>query len=287
MLRSPYTQYNRLFVYYFDRLDIPSLSDDPDHIGTWIEDDRAIVFFHQPKDALVRSICRRTGADIIYQAEIDYRDWEAGTAIKTFSTTALEIQPVWERTDSSADIERSLIILDPSVIFGSGFHATTRLCLETLERLMLESGERIDSVLDLGTGTGLLAIAAAKLGAKKVTAVDNNPLACAVASRNVELNDCQSTLTVREADLLAGFSDRGKYDLVIGNLYKGLLLRLIEKKEFWQSRLYLLSGFMTGMEGDLMAGLPAEDLQVLHRTGREKWRLWLLKNKGPGAADDD
>ncbi|MDH3328137.1 MAG: 50S ribosomal protein L11 methyltransferase [Desulfobulbaceae bacterium] len=276
MLRPPFTRYDRLYVYYFDRRDLPLITD-PDYIGTWIEDDKAILFFHRAKDALIQTVCRSTGAEIIYQADLDYRDWEAGTVIGPFNTKTLSVCPVWELGGSDNDAYK-LIILDPSVIFGSGFHATTRLCLETLELVLLESGERIESVLDLGTGTGLLAIAAAKLGVKQVTAVDNNPMACEVAEKNVRLNGCTPQIRVEQIDLMTELPDLEKYDLVIANLYKGLLLNLFANARFWQAKMHLISGFIAGMEAELLAALPSKGIRVLHRGNREMWRLWLLKN---------
>lgn len=277
MLRPPYTRYDRLFVYYFDRLALPPVLD-PDLIGTWVEDDNAILFFHRDKQELVRDLCAATGATIIYEAELSYRDWEAGTDIVPFATRFLAVRPLWEREGDPPD-GRQEIVLDPSVIFGSGFHATTRLCLETLESVMKESGQQIDKVIDLGTGTGLLAIAAARLGAERVTAVDNNPMACEVARRNVARNGCQARVTVVQADLQQGLPDLTGYDLVIANLYKGLLQGLFADPRFWRAKNYLLSGFIAGMEGELLAALPPAGFRILHRGSREMWRLWLLRNR--------
>lgn len=277
MLHPPHTQYNRLFVYYFDRLNLPPLSD-PDLIGTWIEDDCAILFFHRAKDELVQRICAATGAQIIYQADLDYRDWEAGTVIGSFATRELSVRPVWE-CPAPGEKDGRTILLDPSVIFGSGFHATTRLCLETLENVLLETDARVNSVIDLGTGTGLLAIAAAKLGVGKVVAVDNNPLACEVARRNIARNHCNAQVSVVQADLKNHLPELDGYDLVVANLYKGLLLSLFGQPGFWRSKMYMISGFIAGMEGDLLAALPLRRLQVLQRDNRDMWRLWLLKNR--------
>ena len=280
MLRPPYTKYNRLHVYYLDRRDLPPVND-PDLIGTWIEDETAILFFHHSKDEYISRLCRDTGATIVYQADLGYQDWEAGVAITSFTTKTLQIRPVWEQ-DVDLSPGNLEILLDPSVIFGSGFHATTRLCLETLELVLLEAGVKIDSVLDLGTGTGLLAIAAAKLGVKRVTALDNNPLAVQVARHNVELNRCGDAVEVRQVDLMADLPDMD-YDLVITNLYKGLLVRLFEDGGFWHNGLYLVSGFIPGMEPDLLAALPADKIKMLHRANAEQWRLWLLQfGGGPG-----
>jgi ribosomal protein L11 methyltransferase len=249
--------------------------DDPDLIGIWIEDETAILFFHQAKEAYINQLCKDIGAEIVYQADLGYQDWEAGLEITTFSTKTLQIRPVWEQKVSLAEGCQE-ILLDPSVIFGSGFHATTRLCLETLELLFLESGMKINSVLDLGTGTGLLAIAAAKLGAQRITALDNNPLAIEVAKENVLRNNCSDRVEVQQFDLMAGLPDMD-YDLVITNLYKGLLIRLFDDRKFWHPGVYIISGFIPGMEPDLLAALPAGKIQMLHRANAEQWRLWLLQ----------
>ncbi len=274
MLRKPHTRYHRLYVYYLDGKDI-EITEDPDLIGIWIEDNSAIVFFHQPRDAYINALCRRQGAKVIYQADLDYRDWEAGVEITSFVTRSLCIFPVWERKSKEMDVRRT-IILDPSVIFGSGFHATTRLCLEMLETLMLEPASRIKTVLDLGTGTGLLAIAAAKLGAGRVVAIDNNPLAVAVAKRNVAMNGCGDRVKIQQHDLHQGLPDTMDYDLVITNLYKGLLMRLFEMRNFWKSRFFLVSGFIPGMEEELLTAMPVKGIRLLDRRSRDQWRLWLL-----------
>ncbi|MDW7772432.1 MAG: 50S ribosomal protein L11 methyltransferase [Desulfobulbaceae bacterium] len=275
MLRPPHSCYDRLYVYYFDRQDLPPIRDD-DYIGTWIEDDRAILFFHSPKDELVREFCRSTGASIIYQADLEYRDWEAGAVISPFTTRTLAVHPVWDVQNRHDGHQQ--IVLDPSVIFGSGFHATTRLCLETLELVLLESGERIESVLDLGTGTGLLAIAAAKLGVGNVTAVDNNPMACEVTEKNIRLNECGARVRVERIDLQQELPHPGQYDLVIANLYKGLLLNLFDKQDFWHAGMHLISGFTAGMEEELLTALPPRGVRILHRGNSGMWRLWLMKN---------
>ena len=275
MLRDPYAHYSRLYVYYLDRLKLPPI-DHPDLIGIWIEDEHAILFFHTAQEMFVSDICEQSGASIIYQADLDYHDWEAGVVIGSFNTKTLAIRPVWEQSSYDRNI-RQEIVLDPSVIFGSGFHPTTRLCLETLELLMLESGEKIRMVADLGTGTGLLAIAAAKLGADKVTALDNNPLACAVAHRNVEINKCDAQVKVQQYDLASSIPDFAGYDLVVANLYKTLLVQLFSEPSFWKARMYMISGIIPAMEGDLLTVLPQKGIRFLHRGNGEMWRLWLLK----------
>lgn len=273
MLQTPHTHYERLWVYYLDRCDLPPIHD-PDFIGTWIEDEHAILFFHQPKETLIKQICQAENISLIYEADLDYQDWEAGIPITSFSTKYLTVRPVWE--GKSQNDEHIDLCLDPSVIFGSGFHPSTRLCLEVLELVLCQSGAKIETMLDLGTGTGLLAIAAAKLGCKKVQAVDNNPLAVRVALANVQRNDCSSVVSVAQADLLDKLPET-ECDLIVANLYKGLLVKLLEDPLFWQAKMYMLSGFMPGMEAELLAALGERKVQILHRGNSGPWRLWLLQ----------
>ncbi|MFZ5759075.1 MAG: 50S ribosomal protein L11 methyltransferase [Thermodesulfobacteriota bacterium] len=271
MLRPPYTSYNRLHVYHLDNPAIPC-PDDQDLIGLWVEDDTSVLFFHQPKDLLVADLCSRSGCSLIYQAELDYQDWEAGQEITAFTVADITVAPVWE-TDT-ADIR-----LDPSVIFGTGFHPTTRICLHTLLTMLRSPETRINSVLDLGTGTGLLAIAAALYGARQVTAIDNNPLACQVAKANCRRNRVGKQVSVQQLDLRQHIPSTKEYNLVIANLYRGLLETLFITPSFWEADYYLLSGFLPGMEGDLLAAIPGDRVRFLNRLRSDKWCIWQLANR--------
>lgn len=267
MLRPPYQRYRRLYVYHLDSVVLPAI-EDPDLIGVWLEDGSPILFFHQAKDELVAHLCAAHNGKVIYQADLDYVDWEAGQEIAAFSLGGLTVAPVW--AEEEADIR-----LDPSVIFGTGFHPSTRLCLETLSKYCLTPELAIDSMLDLGTGTGLLAIAAAKLGVRKITALDHNPLACEVARRNVALNGATEQISVRECDLRREEPDTG-VDLVAANLYPTLLAELFARPGFWRGKLYIVSGFIPAMEEELLAALPTGRIRMLERRRSERWCLWVL-----------
>jgi ribosomal protein L11 methyltransferase len=269
MLKPPYTHYERLYVYSLNLTELPPLND-PDLIGAWVEDGEAVLFFHRQKTSLIEALCRTTGGTLVYEADLDYRDWEAGHAIAPFELGGLTVAPIWD--PGPADIR-----LDPSVIFGSGFHPTTRLCLEALLQTFTAE-HRIDSVLDLGSGTGLLAIAAAKKGASRVTAVDNNSLACALAAANAERNGMAGRVSVRQLDLRRECPDT-RVDLVIANLYRGLLETLFRNPDFWQADRYLLSGFIPAMEAELLADLPPRGFTFLERRRRELWCLWELAKR--------
>ncbi len=277
MLKPPYTCYDQLYVYNFDRTDL-GVIEDPDLIGTWIEDETAILFFHKEKKALIEKVRKRSNATILYEANLNYQDWEAGLDITTFSVPPLVVAPLWEIEKLQLQEGEIAIHLDPSVIFGSGFHPTTRLCLQVISDIITSDSTAVRSMVDLGTGTGLLSIGAAKLGVENIRCYDNNPFACAVAEKNVKLNNCEQQIQVKEADLRAKLPDTS-VDLVVANLYKGLLLEFFENPDFWKAKYYLISGFVPSMEEELLAALPMDKLKLLERRKSETWRLWLLAKK--------
>ncbi len=277
MLRHPYTRYDQLYVYNFDRTDLGQI-DDPDLIGTWIEDETAILFFHKEKAKLIETIRKSCDATILYEANLNYQDWEAGLDITTFSVPPLTVAPLWEVDKLQLGVGEIAIHLDPSVIFGSGFHPTTRLCLQVITDMITSDSKAIRSMVDLGTGTGLLSIGAAKLGVQNIRCYDNNPFACEVARKNVTRNESEKQIQVMEADLRAKLPDTN-VDLLVANLYKGLLLEFFNNPDFWNAKYYIISGFVPSMEEELLAALPMDKLKLLERRKSETWRLWLLARK--------
>src|SRR5205085_1824649 len=108
------------------------------------------------------------------------------------------VVPSWRQADYAPEADDIPLLLDPGMAFGTGLHPTTRLCLRAAEELV-QPGQR---VLDLGAGSGILAIAAAKLGAGYVEAVEIDPVAARVCRENVELNGVAGVVSVREGALL-------------------------------------------------------------------------------------
>jgi ribosomal protein L11 methyltransferase len=125
------------------------------------------------------------------------------------------IKPGWT-SEISLPLDRIIIELDPGAAFGTGLHATTRLCICGLEKY-LEGGM---SVFDLGTGTGILSIAAAKLGAKEILAVDIDPAAVKSARQNISVNRTADRITVERGTLskTAAKKYRDKFDIVTANI---------------------------------------------------------------------
>jgi ribosomal protein L11 methyltransferase len=266
MLKPPHTRYSRLHTYHIDGSGLPP-PDDPDFIGAWEEDGKTVMVFHAARDRLVENLCRRSGLKLFYQAELDYDEWEMGREIVPFTVGPLTVAPIWDPAPAS-------IRIDPSVVFGSGFHPSTRLCLESLVSFHAVLPENF-TALDLGCGTGLLTVGAAWLGASFVTAADHNSLACAVTRRNATYNNVESRIHVKQVDLREKLPST-RVDLVMANLHHELLTSLFQNPSFWQARLFILSGFMPDEEETLLAALPELPPPFLARRRQEKWCVWVI-----------
>lgn len=183
-------------------------------LGVWERDGAIVAWFPQ-----------RTGAvpDGGRWRREPERDWQTGwrEGLEPVRAGRFAIVPSWRAEDYRPRGEEEVIVLDPGRAFGSGHHATTALCLEQLSALPLE-GRR---VLDVGTGTGILAIAAARVGAAQVVAVDDDPTAVAVAEANIARSGAAGDVRVqlRQAGLELA-ADLPRFDVVVANLRTDLLV---------------------------------------------------------------
>lgn len=156
-------------------------------------------------------------------SEVSDEDWGARSqaAIGAVTVGSLTIAPPWAVTPELRAAEDRLVTIVPSMGFGTGHHASTRLCLEQLQSIAV-SGR---TVLDVGTGSGVLAIAAAKLGARHVTAIDLDADALTNARENASLSGVDNRVELRELTLLDAPSLRRTFDVILANLTGGHLLR--------------------------------------------------------------
>ncbi|MWV45302.1 50S ribosomal protein L11 methyltransferase [Paenibacillus sp. HJL G12] len=143
----------------------------------------------------------------------------------------LTIKPTWEEYTPEQESEK-IIEIDPGMAFGTGTHPTTSLCLRTLEKAV-KGGEEI---IDVGTGSGILAIGAVLLGAKHVLALDLDPVAVSIASENVSLNGMDQQITVKESDLLGLLNGNGgeglgitlPVNIIVANILAEVILLFID-----------------------------------------------------------
>ena len=176
------------------------------------------------------------------------------------------VRPSWEEYEAQpGDV---VITLDPKQAFGTGTHATTRLCMRAIERVM--SASPAETVYDVGAGTGILAILAAKMGAKHVVAVDNDPVAVAAAEENATINEVAVTNQVGSAgDFTA------QAELVVANILAEVIIELAP--ELWRitrpgGRL-VTSGIITRKADEVAQALAAQGFRLLERESEGDWVL--------------
>jgi ribosomal protein L11 methyltransferase len=193
--------------------------------------------------------------------------WRA-VFVSTRVSDRLSIRPVWE---SPVEGRRD-IILDPTTAFGGGFHPTTAACLEMLDRSLahLQRDLAEPTVLDLGAGTGILALAAAHLGGRVVGVEIDGP-ACESARRNAALNGVSDRITIIH-DTLRG--DHPRYDLVVANVLASVLIALAPAITEVTGRDLILSGIQESKEAVTRAAYPG--LVLVDRVLDRGWvTLWL------------
>jgi ribosomal protein L11 methyltransferase len=175
------------------------------------------------------------------------------------------IRPPWFEYEPKPD--DIVLVLDPGMAFGTGMHPTTRLSLFQIEKY-IGPGQ---SVFDVGTGSGILAIAAARLGASLIEAVDIEPMSIRVASSNLDLNESaqQITLDVGSADWAAGKT----YDVVIANIIARVLISIADDLQAATKPggLLLLSGIIEPREAEARERFDALGLDLLERNQIEDW----------------
>lgn len=175
------------------------------------------------------------------------------------------IKPSW-RTYTPAPDE-VVLELDPGMAFGTGLHATTQLCVETLETL-IQPGLR---VLDLGTGTGILAFAAAKLGAGEVVAVDNDYNAIAVARQNARANGLERAIQLIHGSLPEA---TGSYDLVLANILAPIIIQMAGAglaQRVAPGGALIASGILAEQAAAVVAAIENAGLHVTDRRQKDDW----------------
>lgn len=175
----------------------------------------------------------------------------------------LAIVPGWEQYDT----DRTAITMDPGMAFGTGTHETTALCLEVLDE-RVRGGER---VLDIGTGSGILAIAALKLGAAAAEGVDIDPMCVRTAGENAVRNGVEDRLTVLVGDL----SDKasGVYDLITANIVAAAILSLAPHVPalLAPGAVFIASGIIDTRKEEVLAGLRAAGLEPFDVREKRGW----------------
>jgi ribosomal protein L11 methyltransferase len=175
-----------------------------------------------------------------------HRKWKA--SFKPFRLSKnIVVKPSWE-TYTTAGAEK-VIEIDPGMAFGTGLHASTRLATELMEEHLTALPSPPKTVLDVGTGTGILAIGAALLGCKKITAIDNDPEAITAARDNIKSNDLHNAVN---ADITALADLEGPYELILANIIHNTLVEMAPTLSslLTHNGVLILAGILSGSQAD-------------------------------------
>jgi len=175
------------------------------------------------------------------------------------------VKPTWEEYKR---IENDIIVeIDPGMAFGTGSHETTSMCLELLEKYIKAK----DTVIDIGCGTGILGITAAKLGAETVTCIDFDENACKVAADNTLLNKMENKVRVLKGNLLGGITI--KADLIIANIIADVIIDLSDKayRLINPGGLFISSGIIADRKKDVINQLKSNKYKIKEVMETREW----------------
>jgi ribosomal protein L11 methyltransferase len=256
--------YEDLYIYYIQgHLDPLIPIENASFIGNWEEDEFTFLFFSKPSEAFVEMIiAKQPHMHLLDQFHMTYEQWHGG-AVEALSVGNFVIYAPWDtaRTkDYGKDVHR--ILLDPGVVFGTGTHATTNDCLTAMEIAFHE--EVPEYCVDIGTGTGILALAAASLGCPKILAVDLNLLSVQTAKRNIILNGFENNILAVQG-AAEKFVDY-PVDLMIANIHYDIMKNLITDDTFYRKKRFILSG--------LLRSEAAAIKDCLLQNGAKIWQTW-------------
>jgi len=248
---------------------------------------RAYLQFHQDMEETrnrldlflhdIKEIFPEAGDYTLKLDRLEQQDWDTGWR-KFFKpdqvSDNLLILPVWEPAPATSTCH--IIKIDPGPAFGTGHHPTTRMCLMAIEEATLPDQW---TMLDVGTGSGILAIYGSMLGAREVVAIDNDPEAVRWAQRNIEINELPvpidlSTTPIEEV--------KKTYDMVMGNLILGTILELFDNlaRVVSPDGLLILSGILREQVSDVEKKVIEYGLKTEKVNYMEEWACMIVRKKG-------
>lgn len=222
----------------------------------------------------------RTFMDIgectITESQTEDKDWINNWKqyFHQFYVDDILIIPFWEDVKPE-DKDKMIIHIDPGTAFGTGMHETTQLCMRQLKKYVNKDTQ----ILDVGTGSGILSIAALKLGASHAVGTDLDPCAISAVKENLEAND----VPVTDMDMILGniIDDKAiqdevgyeKYDIVVANILADVLIPLtpVILHQMKKGGLYITSGIIDDKEESVVAAVKAAGLEVLEVTHQGEW----------------
>ncbi|RKD23989.1 ribosomal protein L11 methyltransferase [Ammoniphilus oxalaticus] len=209
------------------------------------------------------------GKGEITHSEVDDEDWE--TAWKKYYkpiqiSERITIRPTWEQY-TPKEQDELVIELDPGMAFGTGTHPTTALCIRSLENHVTPGA----GVIDVGSGSGILSIAAAKLGASSVLAMDLDEIAVKSTKMNVELNQLSDKISAKQNNLLEGITE--PVDLIISNILAEIIVRFVEDayRLLVVGGAFICSGIIAEKEEEVKSALKEVGFTIVDCARLDGW----------------
>lgn len=220
------------------------------------------------------------GKGTVSLSETEDKDWINNwkTFFKPFrASETIVIKPTWEEYEKER--EKDIVIeIDPGIAFGTGSHETTRLCIQALEKYV-DSG---DSILDVGCGSGILSIAALKLGAGHATAIDIDEVAVKVAGENMAVNRIPSSqYALFDGDLITNSYLKVKagagHDIVVANILADVIIPLtgVIRPHLKKGGFYITSGIIDTKEEEVRDALVRNGFKILGVEHMKEWRCFI------------
>ena len=229
----------------------------------------------------VKQFCN-IGKGTISLSETEDKDWINNwkTFFKPFrAADNIVIKPTWETYEKENE-DDILIEIDPGIAFGTGSHETTKLCIQALDKYVKKG----DSVLDVGCGSGILSIAALKLGAAHATAIDIDEVAVKVAAENMDVNHIPaSQYTLFDGDLITNSFLKVKagtgHDIVVANILADVIIPLtgVIHPHLKKGGLYITSGIINTKEEEVREALIANGFEILGVEYMKEWCCFIAK----------
>ncbi|MEW6600759.1 MAG: 50S ribosomal protein L11 methyltransferase [Nitrospirota bacterium] len=253
--------------------------------GFYERDGSIIAYFETGQDVNAlrnelnrfRDVLKSSGLDSAFSFEcslIPGQDWNESWK-KSFAPIdvgeTLTIVPSWIKPAT----DRVPVIIDPGMVFGTGHHETTRQCLAFIEKYSKEGGR--GAFLDVGTGTGILAIGAARIGFIRVTAVDTDQMAVEAALYNASLNGLNNVSVTK-----GSISDvSGAFDVIAANLLSEILIPIAPEiaSKLKPGGTAILSGMLTGQEDDVIRAMEEAGLTLREKAVDGKWVTLIISVK--------
>lgn len=262
------------------------------------DEGKARISFYLEEDADTKAILRQVdegleelapfvdlGERRIEASETEDKDWINNWKqyFKPFVVDHILIKPTWEEIPEEHR-DKLLIQIDPGTAFGTGMHETTQLCIRQLQRYITSES----CVLDVGTGSGILGIAALKLGAKEVRGTDLDENAIAAVRENMESNQISPKLfQVRQGNIIddreiQAWAGTACYDIVVANILAPVIILLQEEipMHLKKGGIFITSGIIQTKEEDVRAAIAANDRLELVDTARQgEWVSVIARRK--------